>query len=196
VPLTKVDGVQPQEPIQPSAPPPGGPGPATVGGGAAVAPAGKVRNRRLRLWLAMGAGLLALFCLGGAAVFITLYDEATKIDRTTPDQVTSSFLRAYLGNRDDQQASLFTCESGPKLDALTRLRDEMVSREKEFGTTVTASWGPLTVSGSAADRKTVAVTVTVAGWADGQSVSSRDESWTFDLVDQEGWRVCGATKVG
>jgi hypothetical protein len=121
---------------------------------------------------------------------VSLYDEATKIDRASPDQVTSSFLRAYLLDRDDQEASLFMCKSGAKLDQLAALRTDMIAREQKFGTKVTASWESLKVAGS-----NVSVDVAIAGSLNGQQISSHSESWTFGLVDDDGWRVCSATKL-
>lgn len=138
---------------------------------------------------------MALLCLGGAGVVALLYNNATKIDRAEPDQVTSSFLRAYLLDRDDKEASLYTCER-PQLDALAALRSDMVNREKNFGTSVTASWESLKVTDSAQDAKTAAVDLTISGLKNGQQVSSHTESWTFGLVNGRGWRVCSATKVG
>ena len=54
----------------------------------------------------MVAGIVALLCLGGIGVFISYYDEATKIERTSPNAVVIQFLQAYLVNRDDQEAAL------------------------------------------------------------------------------------------
>jgi hypothetical protein len=39
---------------------------------------GRLQSRRARLALALGAGMMALLCLGGVGVFIALYDEATE----------------------------------------------------------------------------------------------------------------------
>jgi hypothetical protein len=158
-------------------------------------PKAKPRRKGLRLWVAMVAGVAALLCLGGIGVAVLLYDKETKIDRATPDQVTSSFLRSYLGDRSDQEASLYICKSNASLNEIASLRQEMIDREKKFGTTVTASWESLVVSDVPPDKKSVAVDLVIAGSARGQQVSSRTESWTFALVDQDGWRVCGAKRA-
>ena len=55
----------------------------------------------------MVLGFTALLCLGGVGVAVSLYDEATEIKRTAPDAVVDNFLRAYLVNRDDQEAARF-----------------------------------------------------------------------------------------
>ena len=78
----------------------------------------KVRNRRLRLFLALGAGIVALLCLGGVGVFISLYDEATEIRRTAPDAVVDGYLRAYLVNRNEDETKLYTCAAGGDFAAI------------------------------------------------------------------------------
>ncbi|MCA2215865.1 hypothetical protein LDL48_23770 [Wangella sp. NEAU-J3] len=144
--------------------------------------------------LALGAGILGLFCLGGVGVFVSLYDEATEIKRSAPDAVVDNFLGAYLTSRNDADASLYTCGAEANLSALTSLRTEMLNREQKFGTSVAATWADMEVAGTANTRKSVAVELTIAGWSDGQQVSSRKELWSFDVVDRNGWRVCGAAK--
>jgi len=185
---TTVVCVQPQEPVPgPMAPPPDEGTPPD-------APAKKSRNRRLRLWVALGAGVLALLCLGGAGVALLLYDGETKIDRAASDQVTSSFLRAYLVNRSDDEAALYRCRDGAELEQLASLRAEMIDREKKFGTKVTAVWESMVVSAATGAAASVSVDLVIVGSKNGQQISSRTESWSFGLIDQDGWRVCSARK--
>jgi hypothetical protein len=153
------------------------------------------RNRRLRLVLAMVGGIAALLCLGGVGIFVAVYDNATKIDRTAPDAVVDSFLRAYLVDRDDAQAALFMCKSPTDLSSMSSLRDEQLRREREFDVRVSVTWSSLTVLGNAADRRQVKAGLVIAGSAEGRTRSRRTEQWTFDVVDENGWRVCGATKA-
>nr|BFE67311.1 hypothetical protein GCM10020092_006120 [Actinoplanes digitatis] len=90
----------------------------------ADAPAGKVtKSQAAALPGDGGAGILALLCLGGVGVFISFYDEATKIERSKPDAVADQFLRAYLVNRDDKEVSLFTCKAQPRTVGAERLQD-------------------------------------------------------------------------
>jgi hypothetical protein len=143
----------------------------------------------------MGAGILALLCLGGIGVFISFYDEATKIERSAPDAVVDQFLQAYMVERDDQGASLFTCKEGLDLSAISALRTELVEREKKFDVTVNVSWSTLTVSGTEEGRRVVSTDLVIAGSSGGTALSSRTETWSFALVDADGWRVCNAAKV-
>ncbi len=191
---TNVVGMQPQEPTV------GTPAtPVVQGAGGAppdlVTAPSKPKNRRLRLGLAIAAGVGTLLCFGGVGIAYLLYDGATKINRAAPDQVTSSFLRAYLIDRSDQEASLFTCKSGSDLAAIASLRSEMMDRERKFGTTVTASWESLRTAGPSQASQRVDVDLAIIGSAKGLQVSSHTESWAFGLVDADGWRVCSATKL-
>jgi hypothetical protein len=139
----------------------------------------------------MGAGILALLCLGGVGVFISFYDEATKIERSAPDAVVDQFLRAYLVNRDDEEAELFTCKDGLDLTRIEAFRTDLKSRETRFSISIQVVWEGLTVS-TTGPRGTVAVDLT-------RTISDNSEQitkpWQFTVVDEDGWRVCGATEV-
>ncbi|MEV6630009.1 hypothetical protein AB0M54_04560 [Actinoplanes sp. NPDC051470] len=144
----------------------------------------------MRLFLAMAAGIVALLCLGGVGVFVSLYDDATKIKRTEPDAVVDSFLGAYLVNRDDAQADLYVCKSGADLSSLAAYRTTMTNIERDKSVGIRVTWSSLTVVTTGARRNvTTELTQTAT---DGARLG---ETWSFDLQDQDGWRVCGAAKV-
>jgi hypothetical protein len=170
---TNVRDMHPNDPAPPDNPTPTPSEPPTSSGGTPGLGGrrrGRLQSRRARLALAMGAGIMALLCIGGASLVFLFYDDATQIDRATPDQVTSSFLRSYLVNRDDQQASLYSCETGANFAQLSKLRQEMVDREANHGTSVTATWESLTVSGADLSRN-VAVELVISGSKNGQQVA-------------------------
>jgi hypothetical protein len=139
----------------------------------------------------MALGIAALLCLGGVGVFVSLYDSATAIKRSAPDAVVDNFLGGYLVNRDDREASLYTCKSGADLSELKAFRDDIVRREKDFSVGITVSWTSFTVSTNG-DRGTVTTDLT-KGTADGTERITKP--WQFAVVDQDGWRVCGATQL-
>ncbi|MFI7431099.1 hypothetical protein ACIBPB_29305 [Micromonospora sp. NPDC049836] len=160
----------------------------------APAPAPVRPRRRLRTVLAVVAGVLALLCGTGAVAGFILYDRATAPDRSAPDVVVDNYLRAFLVDRDDTKAKEFACGPGGDLGAVRELRNELEQRENNFGVVVRVSWGPLTTVKND-DGETVTTTLTVASSADGQTRSSRREDWQFRVVEQDGWRVCGAGKI-
>jgi hypothetical protein len=138
----------------------------------------------------MGLGIVALLCLGGVGIFASLYNSATAIKRTSPDAVADSFLRAYLVNRDDKEASLFECKTGADFAQLAAYRTDIVSRERQYTITIHVTWEGLKVATSG-DKGTVDVDLT-RSIVNSEQIS---DSWQLSVVDQDGWRVCGATKV-
>jgi hypothetical protein len=139
----------------------------------------------------MGAGIVALLCLGGVGVFISFYDEATKIERSKPDAVVDQFLRAYLVNRDDKEAELFTCKNGLDLTHIAAFRTDLQSRESRFSISIQVVWEGLRVS-TAGSRGTVSVDLTRTLSDDSEEIT---KPWEFTVVDEDGWRVCGAVEV-
>ncbi|WP_412753336.1 hypothetical protein [Krasilnikovia sp. M28-CT-15] len=177
----------PHIPDPPVGPPPAQPpGPVVAG----VVPS-RPRNRRLRLGLAMGAGIMALLCLGGVGVFVSLYDSATEIKRSAPDAVVDGFLRAYLVHRDDQEAALYMCKSGGDFSKLEAFRADLQAREKDFSIGIRVSWRSLAVANEGG-RTTVSTDI-VRTISDGSERTS--DRWRFVMVDQDGWRVCGGNQL-
>jgi hypothetical protein len=169
--------------------------PVGLGTGAIVTPGaagpGRRRNRRMRLWLALVGGVMALLCLGGVGVVVSLYDNATKIKRSAPDAVVDNFLRAYLVNRDDEEAALYECKSGGDFTKIAALRSDVAGREKQYSIAIRFTWTSLTIE-TEGGRTTVSSEVFRA-ISDGSERTS--DRWQFQMVDQDGWRVCGASQV-
>jgi len=149
-----------------------------------------VRRLLLVALIVLGIGALAAPVYG----FIW-YDRATRPDLSQPDLVAASYLRALLIERDDPRADLFVCDE-PDLGPIRALREEIERRERDFGVTVRVSLGALTTTRIANDRETVRTDITIAGVSSGTAVrSERTETWRLDLVEDDGWRVCSATKA-
>lgn len=145
----------------------------------------------MRLWLALVGGVMALLCLGGVGVVVSLYDNATKINRSAPDAVVDNFLRAYLVNRDDERASLYECKSGGSFGDIANFRNDIVSREKQYSVGIRVTWSSFAVATSGGQGS---VTTDLIRTTTDQS--GRDSHpWRFLVVDQDGWRVCGATEI-
>ncbi len=154
-------------------------------------PERKPRNRRLRLWLALGAGVLGLLCLGGVGIAVLLYDEETKIVRTTPGAAADNFLRAYLVNRDEREVGLYSCKSGGEFSELAAYRTDIERREAQFSIGIQVVWEGLRVA-TDGQQGTVDADLT-RSLGDGSERIT--DTWRLGLVDEEGWRVCSATKV-
>ena len=98
--------VQPQEPVTGESPPP------TGAETPVAAPVKKPRNRRLRLWLALGAGVVALLCLGGVGVAVLLYDDETKIVRENPTRSRTTSCAPTSSTATTRRPQLYQCKSG------------------------------------------------------------------------------------
>jgi len=139
--------------------------------------------------MALVLGIGALLCAGGVGVVVSLYDNATAIKRTAPDAVVDSFIRAYLVDRDDKEAALYTCKSGGVFTQLAAYRTDIENRERQYSITIQVTWGSLRVSTSNG-KGTVGVDLTR------YIINSEQltDTWQIVVVDQDGWRACGATK--
>ena len=160
-------------------------------GGGGLQTGGRFRTRRARLLLALTAGIMGLLCLGGAGIIFLLYDDATEINRTSPERVVNDFLGAYIASRNDDEAALYRCKSGGDLSPLSQFRDDTKNREKEFGVSISMTWSILDVATngeSSTVKANLTRTISTQGGRDGST-------WQFSVVDEDGWRVCSATKI-
>ncbi|MET7669216.1 hypothetical protein [Micromonospora luteifusca] len=158
---------------------------------APVTPEPQPPRRRMRTVLTVVAGVLAVLCLGGLIAGYVLYNRAAAPDRSAPDVVVDNYLRAFLVDRNDARANLFTCERGSQLEALRSLRTDLLARESRFGVAIAVSWGSLNVR-KQDDTAAVEVTLIISARVDGMNQSDR-QPWRFDTQLADGWRVCGAT---
>ncbi|MFD6752782.1 hypothetical protein [Micromonospora gifhornensis] len=158
-----------------------------------IAPAPQRPRRRVRTVLAVVAGVLAAMCLGGGVVGYLVYDRATTPDRSAPDVAVDNYLRAFLVDRNDVRADLFTCEGNPDLGALQQLRTDLLAREQQFGTNMAVSWGPLQVARTG-DEAVVRVELTFSALIDGNRQTDR-QAWAFTTRLSDGWLVCSGARA-
>jgi hypothetical protein len=144
-----------------------------------------------RLVLMLVAGAVALLCTGGAGVAFVAYRDATEPDRTSPDVTVSNYLRAMLIERNDTRASLYTCDADSGLGEMRSFREEIEIRENQYSIRIVLSWGSLAVQESPG-RSTVTTEIS-------RTISDGTEkdlqNWRFELVDEDGWRVCSASRL-
>ncbi|MEV6306286.1 hypothetical protein AB0M02_43230 [Actinoplanes sp. NPDC051861] len=135
--------------------------------------------------------MAVLLCLGGVPVLLSLYDDATEIERTAPKAVVVSFLGAFFITEDDEQAALYQCESGGEFEQLLQFREDTHRREQDYSVGISVSWSNLQeVTSGSNSVVTAELTRTISGQ------KGRDSSsWQFSLVDQGGWRVCKAVSA-
>ncbi|MGN9893203.1 Rv0361 family membrane protein [Micromonospora sp. L31] len=158
----------------------------------AAPPAPQQQPRRTRTVLTVVAGVLALLCVSGAVIGYVLYDRATAPDRSTPDVVVAGYIQAFLADRDDTRASELACQEGADINDLRLLRDDLVARERRFGTKISTSWEDFKIQ-QQGDRASVEVVLILSAFMDGISQSDR-QGWRFETQRKDGWRVCTAKR--
>ncbi|RKN42726.1 hypothetical protein [Micromonospora endolithica] len=158
-----------------------------------AAPVPQRPRRRLRTVLTVVAAVLTSLVLGGIAAGYVIYDRATTPDRSAPDVVVDNYLRAFLVDRNDTRANLYTCNKG-EVTELRVLRDDLVAREQRFGTTISVSWGSLQDE-RRGDVAEIRVDLILSAYVDGITQSDR-QPWQFTTqLEDENWRVCGGAQV-
>ena len=138
----------------------------------------------------VAAALAVGLCLGGAAVTYILYDKATTPDRSSPSVVLTQYIDTKFETRDEVKIKGFECTS-PSLGEVDQLFANLRTREQQFNITIQVSASDYTVSTSGS-RSTVDATLKVAVPEENGQLSRSLQQWQFTLVDENGWRVCGA----
>lgn len=143
--------------------------------------------------LAIAVGVLSLLCVAGIGLAYHFYDKSTTPNRTDPDVTLTSFLQAYLVDRDDEQAAQFECRSTNSLADIRRFRTSVVHKEGQLGTAIGISYQEHGAS-SQGPTVTIDTTLTESATVDGV-VQTVPTAWRFVLMESNGWRVCGATEI-
>lgn len=125
----------------------------------------------------------------GGALLLT-YHETTKIDRTNPEVVLIRYLDATFERKDPAMAELFTCANPADLAPVKEMQADLERREKEFGVSITVTNGAMTPAQGA-----ITTSLTMEAFKDGGRNSRWTEPWRFRMVDEDGWRVCGAERL-
>jgi hypothetical protein len=151
-------------------------------------------RRRFRQVLVVVLAVVGLLCLGGGATAFLYYDQATRPDLATPSVVTREYIRAYLIDRNDGKASEFVCKSTSGLNDVRALRDDLDKRAKENNLTIYVSIESSIEKSRSGDQANVIAEITLMSASEGTRLR-RLETWSFDLKNDDGWRVCTAHEV-
>ena len=131
-------------------------------------------------------GVLSLLLLAGGVV---AYDRATRADRTYPLAVLESFTREYFAGLDRSGSEIYLC-SEPSLEQLDDLRAALVA-----GDGVELSWRVTIVSTVQKEGgRTIDTELQIRREANGFARNEL-QRWRFHLVEEGGWRVCGAEQL-
>jgi hypothetical protein len=123
-------------------------------------------------------GLLAALAAGGAYAYQQLWDRNGR----SPEQTVDAFLTAVF-NRDVAGTSEVVCDDWEPNQAIARTLGAI-----PIGANV--SWEEIRLLSTTEERAVVQATLGLRPFFD-EEISDRIH-WTFNLVDEHGWRVCEA----
>ncbi len=150
------------------------------------------RRSRWRTALLVALVVASAILMGGLVVAYVAYERVTEPDRSTPGVVVRQYIDATFAEHDTARAARFTCNR-PQTREIDELRALLASREQEHSVTITVAPANSDVraSGSSATVDVdLKLTVGVAG------ASQREiQRWRFDLVEQNGWRICDVRRL-
>ncbi|MEU7825297.1 hypothetical protein [Catellatospora sp. NPDC049133] len=146
--------------------------------------------RKVLLTLAI---LVAVAGVAGVTAVVLAYHEVTKIDRSNPKIVLDEYLRAALVAKDEVGVDLYECAHPEKLSDLRAMRADLDRRESEFNVQMLVSWGAMT-SVDKSGTMELGTSLTVTAMENGVVQGRQTELWYFELIEDDGWRVCGATR--
>ncbi|WP_144119724.1 hypothetical protein [Catellatospora sichuanensis] len=153
-----------------------------------------VRSVKWRKILLILAIMVAVVGVGGAIAAVLAYHEVTKIDRTNPKVVLDEYLRAALVKGDAVAVDLYTCDDPVGLSPISKLRTELDQREQEFAVEILVSWGAMSRVDSPG-RTELTTNLAITAIKDGMEQSSSSQTWRFTVLEQDGWRACGAERL-
>ena len=155
---------------------------------------GPRRCRNWRLIIAVTAAALSTLCAGGSLAAYLWYDRSTAPDLGTPTIAVRQYVTAYLGDRDSSRAALFACGGNPDLPDVKAVREDLVSREKQYSVSIHASADTIRVTTQTSDDAEVSAHLVLATVVQGSSQRAV-EQWVFKVHNDHGWRVCDGHEV-
>jgi hypothetical protein len=118
-----------------------------------------------------------------AAAGVYLFQRTNAPDRLTPEETVDHFLAAVFVARSAERLDGVVCASWDPTDALTRTVDEI-------GADVRVSWDEIRVVSSDEQRASLRARLGMRFRDDIRPSAYRQ--WRFNLVNEDGWRVCEA----
>lgn len=141
------------------------------------------------------AGLGAVVVLGITASAIGsgmgLGNGAPVGSSGSPTAAVEQYVQVALVQRDAAGARALACRA-PKVESIDGMRDDIVHREQQFGVRIT-----VTISSMAVNRQDDAGTAVQADLnVQAGSTSALSIAIQFTVVQESGWRVCSAARLG
>ncbi len=111
-----------------------------------------------------------------------------------PAQIVREYVGAVFTTHDQRAAAMLTCGK-PQLDEILALERDLAGRASSFGSPIRVAVTDLNGTESADQASVQAKLAVTADQADG-AVTQTLVTYRFQLVDDDGWKVCGAAREG
>jgi hypothetical protein len=126
--------------------------------------------------------LIAVVLASGAGVIgLLAYEKVAGPDRSTPTVALRQYLYAAFVEKSADRIALFACAQP---DETVRAAPRMFDPE------IDVSWGGLVEATRSGGRSLVRAQLKLSSGG-----FTQVQAWEYELVDQQGWRVCQARQI-
>ncbi|GAA3274958.1 hypothetical protein Dvina_03060 [Dactylosporangium vinaceum] len=158
---------------------------------AAKDPKQRKRTRRTVLWTLLG--ILVFVLLSGVGFGIIYYDKATKPNTDTPDAALEGFLDARFNGARPERVQQLICRS-PNLGEFDELVKVLEASKAQPDEAIEAHASALDFKYPSKDKTEIETDLVLTSGPQNHA-SFAKERWHFDVVREDGWRVCGAHRL-
>ncbi|MEV6926905.1 hypothetical protein AB0M46_20685 [Dactylosporangium sp. NPDC051485] len=148
-------------------------------------------TRRTILWTLVG--IAAFVCLGGLGVGYVYYDNATTPDRRTPGGTLEEYLDSRLNGGAPERLQLLICRS-PNLREFDDFVNQLAAKESDSGHKIKVNASTYDFRSTSDDKVEIETDLVMTAGPQNASEYVK-QHWQFDLVREDGWRVCGAHRL-
>ncbi|MFI5906254.1 hypothetical protein [Dactylosporangium sp. NPDC051541] len=167
------------------------PGPPPPPPPAAKDPKQRKRTRRTVLWTLLG--IAVLISITGVVSGYVYYDKATKPNTDTPDGALEGFLDARFNGARPERVQQLVCRS-PNLGEFDELVSVLNASKSQPDEAIEAHASALDFKYPSEDRAEIETDLALTSGPQNHANFAK-ERWRFDLVHEDGWRVCGAHRL-
>ncbi|WP_433082786.1 hypothetical protein ACQP1P_02755 [Dactylosporangium sp. CA-052675] len=147
--------------------------------------------RRTVLWTLLG--IAAFVCLSGIGLGIIYYNKVTKPNTDTPGGALEGYLDARFNGARPERVQQLICRS-PNLSEIDELVSVLEASKAQSAGAIKANASALDLKYPSEDKAEIETDLVLASGPQNYASVAR-ERWRFDLVHEDGWRVCGAHRL-
>jgi 3-hydroxyisobutyrate dehydrogenase-like beta-hydroxyacid dehydrogenase len=135
-------------------------------------------------------GIIVLIILIAGGYIFTVSNKAAH--QTSPTAAADSYLDATLNARNLDLAKGYMCDKS----AVLKSTKSIINQLKGASASISYSWTSPKQTAKHNDQATVEANVTATTIVNGSTSEAPTQTWTFNVVNQSGWKVCGVDTGG